>query len=306
MTARRELQRRLASLAEIRSIMNSMKALAFMETRKLDRLMASQRAMVATIDGAARDLLRYHPDLLPVQGPVPTLQLLIGSQRGFCGDFNEALQKTVTDTPAAGVQALPKDRILVGRRLRLRVADETRLCAALDGPDVAEDVDRVLREIVAVISRVQAERGVIGVVARYHGPGDGMPLVRPLLPPWQEPPSSGDGRTVPPVLNVPPRDMFRALVEHYLLAALHEILLTSLWAENMRRARHLEGAVKRLDERIEALASRSQQLRQEEIIEEIEVILLNETGPQAKHAGLVQGPFADGPGGEPSNPRNST
>jgi len=280
MTARRELQRRLVSLAEIRSIMNSMKALAFMETRKLDRLMASQRAMVATIDSAAQDLLHFHPDLLPVKEPLPTLQLLIGSERGFCGDFNESVQTVDPEGPATTARVLQKDWIIVGRKLRLRAADESRIRAAVDGADVAEDVDRVLREIVAVIGQVQAEQGGIGLVARYHGPDGSTPLNRPLLPPWQDIPAEGRGRAVPPVLNVPPRDMFRGLVEHYLFAALHEILLTSLWAENMRRARHLEGAVNRLDERIEVLASRSQQLRQEEIVEEIEVILLNETGPQ--------------------------
>jgi len=284
-TARRDLERRLAGLGEIRSIMNSMKALAFMETRKLDRLMASQRAMVATIDSAAQDLLHYHPELLPAPEPLPTLQLLIGSERGFCGDFNESVRKADSEGPAAATQALEKDWIVVGRKLQLRTAGEPRIRATLDGADVAEDVDRVLREIVAVISQVQAEQGVIALMVRYHGPDGGVPLRRSLLPPWQDIPAAGGAApSVPPVLNVPPREMFSALVEHYLFAVLQEILLTSLWAENMRRARHLEGAVNRLDERIEALTNRSQQLRQEEIVEEIEVILLNETGPAPAHS----------------------
>jgi F-type H+-transporting ATPase subunit gamma len=38
---------------------------------------------------------------------------------------------------------------------------------------------------------------------------------------------------------------------------------------------HLEGAVQHLDTRTEELTRRSMSLRQEEIIEEIEVILLN-------------------------------
>lgn len=52
-------------------------------------------------------------------------------------------------------------------------------------------------------------------------------------------------------------------------------------AETQRRVAHLDNAVRHLDERLDALQRRSNQLRQEEIIEEIEVILLGaaELGP---------------------------
>jgi F-type H+-transporting ATPase subunit gamma len=46
-------------------------------------------------------------------------------------------------------------------------------------------------------------------------------------------------------------------------------------AENLRRVRHLEGAVRHLDDKSATLQHQSNALRQEEIIEEIEVILLS-------------------------------
>ena len=46
-------------------------------------------------------------------------------------------------------------------------------------------------------------------------------------------------------------------------------------AENQQRVRHLEGAVERLDDQLGTLERRRHRLRQEEITEEIEVILLN-------------------------------
>jgi F-type H+-transporting ATPase subunit gamma len=48
-------------------------------------------------------------------------------------------------------------------------------------------------------------------------------------------------------------------------------------AENQRRVQHLEGAVDHLDERAAELTRQVNARRQEEIIEEIEVILLNAT-----------------------------
>ena len=58
-------------------------------------------------------------------------------------------------------------------------------------------------------------------------------------------------------------------------AALHEMLYSSLMAENHHRVAHLEGAVRHLDSEATKLAHRCNTLRQEEIIEEIEVILLS-------------------------------
>ena len=46
-------------------------------------------------------------------------------------------------------------------------------------------------------------------------------------------------------------------------------------AENRRRMQHLEGAIRRLEERTSELALKRNALRQEEITEEIEVILLS-------------------------------
>jgi F-type H+-transporting ATPase subunit gamma len=65
------------------------------------------------------------------------------------------------------------------------------------------------------------------------------------------------------------------LAEEYLYAALSAILCESLAAENDRRLRHMDDALRRLDEHIDALALKGSALRREEITEEIEVILLS-------------------------------
>jgi F-type H+-transporting ATPase subunit gamma len=59
---------------------------------------------------------------------------------------------------------------------------------------------------------------------------------------------------------------------------LHEIFYASLMAENQRRMQHLEGAIHRLHEKTDGFARRCRALRQEEITEEIEVILLSVEG----------------------------
>lgn len=60
--------------------------------------------------------------------------------------------------------------------------------------------------------------------------------------------------------------------KYYLYLGLNERFAVSLLAENQYRLQHLEGAVRRLDERLDKLATRARSLRQEEITEEIEMI----------------------------------
>ena len=107
-------------------------------------------------------------------------------------------------------------------------------------------------------------------------------MTEPLLPPFEESVENGPSLTVPPLLYLQPQDFLLRLVDQFLLAALHEILYASLMAENRRRVQHLDGALRHLDRRLDDLRRKDHQLRQEEIIEEIEVILLGsaETYPR--------------------------
>jgi len=59
MTRRRELDRHRHTLDETRSIMNSMKTLAYMETRKLARFLDAQRSVVRHIESVANDFLGF-------------------------------------------------------------------------------------------------------------------------------------------------------------------------------------------------------------------------------------------------------
>lgn len=105
-----------------------------------------------------------------------------------------------------------------------------------------------------------------------------------LLPPFQATapvPVFG----YPPMLNLEPDTFFAELIDQYLFAALYALLYTSLMAENRRRMQHLEGAIRRLEERMSELALRRNALRQEGITEEIEVILLSASAVQ-QHSNL--------------------
>ncbi|MFZ2171429.1 MAG: F0F1 ATP synthase subunit gamma [Methylococcaceae bacterium] len=283
MSQSRELQLHIAQMEEIRSILNSMKNLALIEIHKLARFQIMQGQAVANIENAALDFLGFYP--IPVANDKVThICILLGAERGFCGDFNESLINTIAAGAYSGI-------IAIGSRLCNRLADNPlEVIASIEGANAAEEVPAILNRLIDTISTLQVGEADIShsgvyraanaastlqLTVIYHDAGSNQINQRQLLPPFP----AQKQRTLrygnPPVLNLEPGYFFSDLTHHYLFAVLHEIFYISLMAENQRRLQHLEGAVKHLDDETVNLRRKSQIYRQEEITEEIEVILLN-------------------------------
>lgn len=273
MTRRRKLEQHRHSLNEIRDIMNSMKTLAYMETRKLARFLDAQHAVVQSIEDVATDLLSFYPETLPDAKDTTAVYLLMGSERGFCGDFNHALLRHL-ELALQGQAADSPLLLAVGRKLYTLLEGDSRVTAFIDGASVVEEAAALLNQLVRELTALQDKHGVLSVYCLYHGSEDGIVMQR-LLPPFHDLMHQPTRFPHPPVLNLEPAEFLIELTEQYLFAALFELLYTSLMAENHNRVAHLEGAVKHLDDESAELTRQSNALRQEEIIEEIEVILLS-------------------------------
>ena len=253
--------------------MNAMRALAFMETRKLEGFLDTQRAMAAHIQMLAEDFFSFYPDTLPDAGEPIQLYLMLGSERGFCGDFNQALLETLSSIPKHA-NATPGSVIAVGSKLGA-LLEISQQATQIEGASVLEDIENVLMDIIGTLSELQAQHGDIALTIIHHDPAKDGLLSTQVLPPFASLRGSAVQFSYPPQLNLDPEVFCQELIERYLSSALHEILHLSLMAENQRRVTHLEHAVRQLDDKSEALARRGNTLRQEEITEEIEVILLS-------------------------------
>jgi F-type H+-transporting ATPase subunit gamma len=266
--------------------MRSMKNLSYLETRKLGRFLDAQRRVIASIEAAARDFLAHYPDLLAVlAGPdaeTSTCWLLIGAERGFCGDFNQAVLTTLETAAGAGVEpgAAQSALIAVGTRLASTLEHDPRLLAAVPGASTAEEVGAVLARIIDTLDGIAARRHALRLrVLYWNADADAVQAVS-LLPPFQDawPPdvtAAPAEQAYPPRLNLAPAELLERLVDLTLQAALQALLYSALMAEHQHRLRHLDGALKRIDERTHTLTLRRNLWRQEEITEEIELILLN-------------------------------
>jgi F-type H+-transporting ATPase subunit gamma len=281
MSQRRQLQQRLAGQAEIGEILTSMKNLAYMETRKLNRLLPSQHRVVSQIEAIAEDFLAFHPGLLPVVETSQHIYLVIGSRRGLCGDFNARL---VHELQVELSQR--EDRhdliIAVGQKLCQRLMGLPTCRVELAGSDVTEEIPQVMQGIVRELD-LQPRQAMDALVVFYHSDPNQPPRRRQLLPPFITASNGAPAAGFPPLLYLEPEKFLLGLTEQYLYAVLHAVLYQSLAAENEQRIRHLDGAIHHLEERAAELQRRIRGLRQEEIIEEIEVILLNAAGLDEPH-----------------------
>lgn len=277
MTRRQELEHHRQSLDEIRNIMNSMKTLAYMETRRLSNYVETQNAVVKGIEEVAADFLAFHPESIPEITDGTQTFLLIGTDRGFCGDFNHALVRYLEGFLVAHAIEKPV-LIAVGRKMCTLLENDPRVAVTIDGASVVEELSLTLGEIVDGLTSLRDRLGSLTVHAIYHN-NDGDIVSHRLLPAFGDHLDASIHHLEPPVLNLPPALFIVELAEQFLMAVLHAMLYASLMAENQRRVMHLEGAVKHLEDKSGQLALQCSTLRQEEIIEEIEVILLSAGDP---------------------------
>ena len=265
-----ELSQRHARLQDISGIVTAMKSLSLVETRKLARFIEHQQRMLANIEAAAADFLQFHPEIGVEESPGDAaIVVLIGSERGFCGNFNERVVQALETLPG-----LPRcsSLLVVGQRLSARLAGRPDVMAHLEGATVSEDVTAVFDRLVDALHALRTRSAAAAARLLCLGHDEhGEPALKQLLPlprPGARP-RGGDAH----LLNLSPTAFHAALLDQFLLSALHGQLYASLAAESHQRLAHMENALDRLGQTLERLALRRNALRQEIIVEEIEVML---------------------------------
>jgi F-type H+-transporting ATPase subunit gamma len=270
MSRSRKLHQHITQMEEIRTILNSMKNLSFIELHKLARFQIIQGQAVVNIENAAADFLRFYPCLPSIDNST-RICILIGTERGFCGDFNEQLIDNITTADYSGM-------IAIGSRLHNKLDNSIlEVITKLPGANVAEEVPAILNQLIDTIGSLHHAHNSFTLTVIYHE--SNQINQTQVLPPFLQKNQVSTHFVCPPELNLTPVEFIAELIDQYLFAVLHEIFYLSLMAENQRRLQHLEGAVQHLNDEMKGLRRKSQIYRQEEITEEIEVILLNAENP---------------------------
>jgi F-type H+-transporting ATPase subunit gamma len=266
----RKVDQQRKQLQELYGIIDSMKTLAQLELHKLNAVVQPRRDMGRVLEQVASEFLHFYPRPAEKQQG-KTLWMLVGSERGFCGDFNNVLIRHLQQTfPECRDE--PQRVLAVGRKLWLRMEEAVPGFIPLSGTSVSEELTSTLASLVHETRNQLMKQQATSLYLISHGEEPGEVFTRRLLPP-EESEDVAVGN-IAPLLQTSPDAFFSDFLPRYLYLTLVELFTASLLAENYYRVQHLEGAVNRLEERIDLLGGRARALRQEEITDEIETILL--------------------------------
>jgi F-type H+-transporting ATPase subunit gamma len=261
MTRRREIEARLGLYDELSGILGAMRSFALVELRRVTRIEAAQQQVVSALSEALRDVVAALPVPAAVEGDT---WLLFGSVRGFCGGFNE---EVVRAWQAAG--GIARRVVAVGERLQSLLPKEARsfpVAGAAGALDAASAIDRILAALGAARGSRTGEAGLVACLRDEAGP-----RIQRLLP---LAPSDVRSTADLPLTNEPPERVAAGVAQHYLFHSLLALMLRSIRVENHMRLLQMENALRHLEDGRQDLKRQRNRLRQEEIVEEIELMVL--------------------------------
>ncbi|ABQ56150.1 MULTISPECIES: F0F1 ATP synthase subunit gamma [Legionellaceae] len=277
MTKRTKLKEHLHTLEEIGHIMTAMRNLSLIETGKITQCLALQDQVIKTIHEVSHDFLSFYsmPPMNQQENPL-LVSILIGSERGFCGSFNDNVFHQL-DAHKEHHSELEPALILVGHKLALKMPNDSRVMATIDGPNAIEEIPAVISNVLHTLEKALLQKNKTWHSWQWtvlFNEEEHNQIQAKTWQPFRELDTNPALHfSVPPVLNGSKDQFFADLVEHYLLAMCYSIFYQSFFAENHQRLFHLNQALDRLENKKNALNHRLNLLRQEEITEEIQNIL---------------------------------
>jgi F-type H+-transporting ATPase subunit gamma len=271
------LAAQIGTAEEIQSIVRVMKSLSTVSIEQFDRAVAALDAYQETVELGLRAALREGRP--PPAGPPGAARaravVVVGSERGLCGRFNETVVLHALHGPLSGD---PPPRLLA---VGLRGAD--RLSAAGREPDALADLPGSAEGLTAATQRViltldrwrrAGEAADIRVCYNRRRPGGGLePLtdrLSPADPNWLDrlarEPWPGRGL---PLLGDEREALLPRLLREQIFLGVYRALARSLASEHAARLSAMQAADRNIDERREALAGRYRKKRQEAITAEL-------------------------------------
>jgi F-type H+-transporting ATPase subunit gamma len=274
------LTRRIGTAGALRDLVRTMKSLSAAGVRQHEHALTALLEYERTVDLGLRALLREGPppSAPPRRRAGPTGILVVGSDQGFCGAFNDQVVDRLLEDQPAGSPSPDGFRLYaVGARAAARLRD-----AGFDPdgqavlPTSASAVAPLVQELVLVIDGWHAD-GDLDRVVVYHNAPVSTAVCRPhrqaLLPValdrW-----TGLSRQPWPTQMLPLHTadrpgLIRSLLGQHLVVSLHRCLALSLVSEHASRLVAMQAAERNIDERLDDLRGRANELRQTSITTEL-------------------------------------
>jgi F-type H+-transporting ATPase subunit gamma len=275
------IKRQLGTAEDLRSIVRTMKALAAVSIRQYEEALAALAEYARGVDLGLQALLRDRPEALEAMPREPARRpglIVLGSDQGLCGAFNEHIAAFYLEARAAGTAGTrPGPVLAVGLRVAGRLEDAgVAPGTVLTLPVSAALVARLVEDLLAHVDAWRAAGEVDGVWLYYNRPVQGAayrPHLETLLPldvtelramavaPWRP--------RATPIFAGDWDALFSAVVRQRLFVTLHRAVAASLAAENASRLTAMHAAQRNIEERLDVLQGQFHLQRQTSITTEL-------------------------------------
>lgn len=275
------LREMIASVEDLQSVVRTMKTLAAVSIRQYEKAVESLADYSRTIELGLHIILSegIHEMLtLPELKGGSLGVVIIGSDQGLCGRFNEQVVSHALDTLN---ELEPRDdhRVVVcmGARANAQLEEAGQQVEAFFSiPGSLTGVTPVVQDILMKLEELQSQRDLDRVVLFYNETipsATYRPHTLQLLPldrNWFDKTILQVWPThVLPTYTMDRNRLFAALVRQYLFVSIFRALVESLASENASRLVSMRVAEKNIGERLEDLNAQSRHQRQSSITEEL-------------------------------------
>ncbi|RMF44552.1 MAG: F0F1 ATP synthase subunit gamma [Planctomycetota bacterium] len=272
------LKRRIHTAEELYSLVRTMKALAAVNIRQLERAVASLDGFQRTIELGLRGLFRHSQGselaarLAPRRAPAA---IVLGSDQGMCGQLNEQVAQLVAQSLPGPQEA--GSLIVIGQRVAARLEE---MGYRIDVPlPVAASIAGIAPLVRGVLVQLDAWQTAYGIdrVEMYYAQHlsraafeprrvELLPLDRQWLDALQQ--QEWPTRAIPAV-TMDTGTLFSALVRQYLFVSVFRACAETMASENASRLAAMRGAERNISDRITELTQAFHQTRQMAITEEL-------------------------------------
>ena len=151
MTQKTQFKLHLETLKKIDTIMTALRNLSFIEMNKASRFLSTQDQIQTLMNQIGNDFLTSYPEYqLHIHYAVPELFVLIGSERGFCGNFNNTLIDYITKHHPESTSQ--NQFIVVGKKLAEKLGNDKRIIQVLAGPNTIEEISDIIFNVLDTLN----------------------------------------------------------------------------------------------------------------------------------------------------------
>lgn len=272
------LSKKIRTAHELLSVVKTMKSLAAVGIRQYERSIESLEEYYRVIDMGWQVLLRFGAGVVP-QGPVAgTVCMVIASDQGMCGQFNDAILNYALDQiPKLTGKDPEVDFWTFGDKLKGVFGDAGyRNETHFDAPGTLVAIHDQVRELIQRIEQWRSKRGIErfyvchNMVSKTGGYRQTCTRLLPLDRSWAlaHATEKWPNRCLP-MIGLPWDLMFKHLFRQYLFVSLIRAFAQSIAGENAARLMAMQAAERNILELVEELQGNFRELRQASITGEL-------------------------------------